>query len=75
MWRCRPRRTDTPKFRAKLTDGGAYKTLSRREYMSVDEDGRPLYRPTFVFGYYSGPGNPIGVDFRKAPGALLRRNH
>ena len=54
-----------PKFRAKPIGGGAYETLSRRKFMSVDEDGRPVYRPTFVFGYYSGPGDRLASIFEK----------
>lgn len=53
------------KFRAKPTSGSAYEALSRRKYMSVDEDGRPVYRPTFVFGYYSGPGDRLASIFEK----------
>ena len=63
------------KFRAKPTSGGAYEALSRRKYMSVDEDDRPVYRPTFRFRVLLRPGRPTRVDFRKAPGALLRRDH
>src|SRR5439155_22601846 len=28
--------------------------LSRHRFMSEDGQGSPLYRPAFVFGYYSG---------------------
>ena len=54
-----------PRFRAKPTDGSAYETLSRRKFMNVDTDGRPVYRPTFVFGYYSGPGDRLASIFQK----------
>ena len=54
-----------PKFRTKATSGGSYETLSRRKFMIVDEDGRPVYRPTFVFGYYSGPGDRLASIFEK----------
>ena len=54
-----------PRFRTKPTSDGAYQTLSRRKFMSVDEDGRPVYRPTFVFGYYSGPGDRLASIFEK----------
>ena len=54
-----------PKFRAKPIDGGDYKRLHGREFMSVDQDGRPVYRPTFVFGYYSGPGDRLASIFEK----------
>ncbi len=54
-----------PKFRAKLTRGGPYEKLSRRRFMTVDKDGRPVYRPTFVFGYYSGPGDRLASIFER----------
>ncbi|MDE0106409.1 MAG: AAA family ATPase [Bryobacterales bacterium] len=54
-----------PKFRAKPACGGTYETLSRRRFMSVDRDGRPVYRPAFVFGYYSGPSDRLASIFEK----------
>ena len=33
--------------------------LSRREFMEEDDHGKPLYRPAFVFGYYSGPSDRL----------------
>src|SRR5262245_50896753 len=33
------------------------KELSRKQFREEDENGRPLYRPAFVFGYYSGPSD------------------
>lgn len=33
--------------------------LRRREFMAEDEEGQPLYRPAFVFGYYSGTGRRL----------------
>ena len=54
-----------PKFSAKAISGGAYEALSRRKFMSTDKDGRPLYRPTFVFGYYSGPSDRLASIFEK----------
>lgn len=33
--------------------------LNRREFMAVDKEGQPLYRPAFVFGYYSGTGRRL----------------
>ena len=54
-----------PKFRTKPAGGGAYEALPRRKFMTADEDGRPLYRPTFVFGYYSGPGDRLASIFEK----------
>ena len=54
-----------PKFRLKLPDGTAYVDLSRKQFMDVDADGRPRYRPTFVFGYYSGPSDRLASIFEK----------
>ena len=39
--------------------------LSRRRFMSEDERGRPLYRPAFVFGYYSGPSDRLASLYEK----------
>jgi predicted ATPase len=39
----------------------AYEKLSRREFMSEDEDDRPRFRPAFVFGYYSGPSDRLST--------------
>ena len=65
-----------PRFRAKPTNGTTYETLPRRKFMSVDEDGRPVYRPTFVFGYYSGPSDRLASIFEKHQeryyGAIIR---
>lgn len=40
-----------------------YRRLSRKEFEK--EDGRgPLYRPAFVFGYYSGPTDRLAVLYQ-----------
>ena len=36
-----------------------YRELSKRRFMEVDDAGRPLFRPAFVFGYYSGPSDRL----------------
>ncbi|MXY51858.1 MAG: AAA family ATPase [Gammaproteobacteria bacterium] len=42
------------------TEGqGTRRRLSRKEFMADDDDGKPLYRPAFVFGYYSGPSDRL----------------
>jgi hypothetical protein len=33
--------------------------------MAEDDSGRPLYRPGFVFGYYSGPSDRLASIFEK----------
>lgn len=39
--------------------------LSRKKFMADDRDGRPLYRPAFVFGYYSGPSDRLSALYEK----------
>lgn len=54
-----------PRFRVKYPDGTDYVNLSRKHFMSVDDQGRPRYRPTFVFGYYSGLSDRLASIFEK----------
>jgi predicted ATPase len=54
-----------PKFFAKPRSGNTYSELPRRRFMAEDEHGRPLYRPAFVFGYYSGPSDRLAAIFEK----------
>jgi predicted ATPase len=42
-----------------------YRELSRKRFMEVDADGRPEYRPAFVFGYYSGPSDRLSALYEK----------
>lgn len=48
-----------PSFTRRPVEGGPFETLSRREFMAEDDHQRPLYRPAFVFGYYSGPSDRL----------------
>lgn len=41
-----------------------YRRLSRREFEREDEKG-PLYRPAFVFGYYSGPSDRLAALYER----------
>ena len=54
-----------PTFRVRSCADGAYERLARRKFMSADDTGRPVYRPTFVFGYYSGPSDRLASIFEK----------
>lgn len=49
-----------PTCRIRAEGGGPLRRLSRKAFMADDEDGKPLYRPAFVFGYYSGPSDRLG---------------
>lgn len=58
-------RDQYPKFRAKLRSEDTYTDLPRSRFMAEDETGHPLFRPAFVFGYYSGPSDRLGSIFEK----------
>lgn len=58
-------RDEYPKFYVGVADGDSFKEISRKEYMSDDADGRPRYRPAFVFGYYSGPSDRLASLYEK----------
>ncbi|WP_454902888.1 AAA family ATPase [Variovorax gossypii] len=58
-------RDQFPRFLVKAHGGGEYTELPRKRFMADDVDGRPLYRPGFVFGYYSGPSDRLAVIFEK----------
>lgn len=48
-----------------VSDDGARQELTRRRFMADDENGRPLHRPAFVFGYYSGPSDRLAALYEK----------
>ena len=48
-----------PTCRVKAVGDDELERVSRREFMEEDKDGTPLYRPAFVFGYYSGPSDRL----------------
>ena len=58
-------RDQFPRFLARTLGDGEYVELPRKRFMAEDEHGRPLYRPGFVFGYYSGPSDRLAVIFEK----------
>lgn len=58
-------RDQFPRFSVRSSGAGEYVELSRKRFMEEDEHGRPLYRPGFVFGYYSGPSDRLSVIFEK----------
>jgi predicted ATPase len=48
-----------PTFSVRDQGGDSFSRLTKRAFMSEDLTGRPLYRPAFVFGYYSGPSDRL----------------
>lgn len=53
-----------PIFTCRPIGGDDYQELTRRRFMSEDARG-PIYRPAFVFGYYSGPSDRLAGIFEK----------
>jgi predicted ATPase len=47
------------------SDSQSERELPRKRFMADDKDGRPLYRPAFVFGYYSGPSDRLSALYEK----------
>ncbi|MCK1357208.1 MULTISPECIES: AAA family ATPase [unclassified Bradyrhizobium] len=54
-----------PLFWSKDHSEQEYSELPRKRFMAEDADGRPIYRPAFVFGYYSGPSDRLASIFEK----------
>lgn len=54
-----------PHFSAKLKDETEYRELTRKRFMAEDDARSPLYRPAFIFGYYSGPSDRLSSIFEK----------
>ena len=60
-------RGQSPRF-AVRKEGDAtssYLELPKSRFMREDSDGRPLYGPAFVFGYYSGPSDRLATLYEK----------
>lgn len=55
----------SPQIRVKTPKDQSYKRLSRKSFMADDTKNRPLYRPAFVFGYYSGPSDRLAELYDK----------
>lgn len=55
----------TPVFWVKHAGEADYAEFPKRRFMEVDDDARPIYRPAFVFGYYSGPSDRLATLYEK----------
>jgi len=55
----------TPRFSIRRCGEEGYSKLSRLEFMKEDDEERPLYRPAFIFGYYSGPSDRLAEVFER----------
>jgi energy-coupling factor transporter ATP-binding protein EcfA2 len=54
-----------PTFRIKRHIESEFSDLARKAFMAEDDDGRPIHRPAFVFGYYSGPSDRLAAIFER----------
>ena len=54
-----------PRFSVRATSEKEFEEITRRRFMSEDNEGRPIFRPAFVFGYYSGPSDRLAVLYEK----------
>lgn len=61
----RASRGETPRISSKSQHDHDFRDLPRRQFLAEDDAGRPLYRPAFVFGYYSGPSDRLSVLYDK----------
>lgn len=56
----------SPRFWVRqVHDDAPYRELSKKGFMSEDDNGSPIYRPAFVFGYYSGPSDRLASLYEK----------
>lgn len=55
----------SPRFFVRTIGQGEFIEIPRRRFAAEDDAGRPLYRPAFVFGYYSGPSDRLAVLYEK----------
>ena len=58
-------RNRPPRYWLRSPDQQEDKELSKRQFMAEDDYGRPLYRPAFVFGYYSGPSDRLAALYER----------
>jgi predicted ATPase len=43
----------------------SFESITRKQFMAADDADKPLYRPAFVFGYYSGPSDRLSELYDK----------
>lgn len=58
-------RDANPRYRLKERGEENYRELTKTKFMDVDDRDRPLYRPAFVFGYYSGPSDRLAALYER----------
>jgi predicted ATPase len=51
-------------FRCQPPGSKSLAIIGKRDFLAEDEHG-PLFRPAFVFGYYSGPGDRLSSLYRR----------
>jgi predicted ATPase len=61
----RAEKDQSPRFWSCPLGVGNYQELPKRRFMEEDDQGKPLYRPAFVFGYYSGPSDRLASLYER----------
>jgi energy-coupling factor transporter ATP-binding protein EcfA2 len=54
-----------PRFEVFNTKTESFQEISKKQFMEVDTASKPLYRPAFVFGYYSGPSDRLAALYEE----------
>jgi len=62
-----------PSFAILDSDQQAYLEIPKRRFMEVDDLGKPMFRPAFVFGYYSGPSDRLASLYEEHRRRYYRR--
>lgn len=62
--RIEAKRRKAPRFEVRRAGEDDFSKISKVEFMKEDDE-RPLYRPAFVFGYYSGPSDRLAELFER----------
>jgi predicted ATPase len=62
-----------PSFWQRQPDSHDYVELPKRRFMETDHQGKPLFRPAFVFGYYSGPSDRLAALYEEHRRRYYRR--
>lgn len=62
-----------PEVEVRERGDGNFAAIARSTFLRAERDGRPLYRPALVFGYYSGPSDRLAAIFEKHRRRYARR--
>jgi predicted ATPase len=61
----RAKNSAAPQFWVRRAGDSEFAEMPKKRFMELDERDRPLYRPAFVFGYYSGPSDRLALLYER----------